>query len=85
MTSEYGKLIIQNAVSEAFTNYLFSPRFANVAAEAENLGDGDCTCDQRSWYGEGHDSACPVTIFGDADAIVIADFADYLKEQTGRQ
>lgn len=24
--------------------------------------EGDCNCSDRSWYGEGHDSACPVAV-----------------------
>jgi hypothetical protein len=32
-----------------------------VDAPARDTTDDDCTCSDRSWYGEGHDSACPVT------------------------
>lgn len=33
-----------------------------LQAEDDEEYDGDCDCIARSWYGKGHDSACPVTL-----------------------
>lgn len=36
------------------------------------LDEDACTCDERSWRGEGHDSACPLTYLDDARAAIAA-------------
>lgn len=44
------------------------------------MSDPNCTCEKRSWYGEDHDSACPVTIIEDMQTEI-----DALKERNKNQ
>src|SRR5262249_3381614 len=39
-----------------------------LAALTSSLYEDACTCDERSWRGPGHDSACPLTHIHQAEA-----------------
>lgn len=64
MTAEYAKLIISDAVQEAYSHYLYSPRLAGVVRDIQN------ECDEHVAEYSGECSA--------VDNAVIEDFGRFL-------
>lgn len=45
---------------------------AALAALRSTCDDDACTCASRSWYGDDHDTACPLTYVTEADKAIRA-------------
>ena len=51
-------------------NKMTNPKLDALKALVSTIDEDACSCASRSWYGQDHDTACPLTYVKDAEAAI---------------